>query len=160
MNMNMNTDIDIDMNSKSLLSEKEECAICLKPLEKHDFFVSKCGHKFHGSCMIAWTKSMQHNSDYCPICRRCLLSDTDTNNLIHFKDATKSLLYKMIQILISHNVPLGSIESLDETVMWMLLPTSCQEELVACLQDCTSNSHRSINRLSLNNIDYSIFNFE
>jgi len=60
-----------------LLDDKivqEECAICLSSIEeKTDLSITKCGHRFHCSCLIkAALKKRQ-----CPMCRKNLLEEND-----------------------------------------------------------------------------------
>ena len=54
--------------SKKIL-EEEKCPICIEPLHmEKDYTVTKCGHRFHLSCL---TQSLK-NSEKCPMCREKL----------------------------------------------------------------------------------------
>ena len=46
----------------------ETCAICLDKLSSVDLFVTRCGHQYHGTCMIQHIKK----KDNCPLCRGVL----------------------------------------------------------------------------------------
>jgi len=45
-----------------------DCPICMEDLHKTDLFVTRCGHQFHGICMIQHIKL----NDICPMCRGIL----------------------------------------------------------------------------------------
>lgn len=45
-----------------------DCPICMEDLHKTDLFVTRCGHQFHGTCMIRHIKL----HDNCPMCRGLL----------------------------------------------------------------------------------------
>ena len=45
-----------------------ECPICMDPLKQTDVFTTRCGHMYHGTCMIRHIK----NNDSCPMCRGLL----------------------------------------------------------------------------------------
>ena len=46
----------------------DNCAICLDKLSNVDLFVTRCGHQYHGTCMIQHIKK----KDNCPLCRGLL----------------------------------------------------------------------------------------
>ena len=46
----------------------DSCAICLDKLSNVDLFVTRCGHQYHGTCMIQHIKK----KDNCPLCRGVL----------------------------------------------------------------------------------------
>ena len=46
----------------------DNCAICLDKLSLVDLFVTRCGHQYHGTCMIQHIKK----KDNCPLCRGLL----------------------------------------------------------------------------------------
>ena len=46
----------------------DNCAICLDKLSSVDLFVTRCGHQYHGTCMIQHIKK----KDNCPLCRGLL----------------------------------------------------------------------------------------
>ena len=46
----------------------DSCAICLDKLSNVDLFVTRCGHQYHGTCMIQHIKK----NDNCPLCRGLL----------------------------------------------------------------------------------------
>ena len=46
----------------------DNCAICLDKLSSVDLLVTRCGHQFHGTCMIQHIKK----KDNCPLCRGLL----------------------------------------------------------------------------------------
>ena len=48
---------------------REECPICMDDIKKTDSFTTRCGHMFHGTCML---QHMRHNTD-CPCCRGVLV---------------------------------------------------------------------------------------
>jgi len=50
--------------------ELGECPICYDDLKMVDFTVTKCGHKYHTSCLL---KALINNSD-CPMCRNELIN--------------------------------------------------------------------------------------
>lgn len=50
---------------RNLHFQCEECSICLNTINKNNYSILPCGHKFHFNCILY---SLQH-SDTCPICR-------------------------------------------------------------------------------------------
>jgi hypothetical protein len=54
-------------------NEARDCPICMEDFQKTDVFVTRCGHQFHGTCMIRHMK--QH--DNCPMCRGVLFSSSN-----------------------------------------------------------------------------------
>jgi hypothetical protein len=46
----------------------DNCAICLDKLSSVDLLVTRCGHQFHGTCMIQHFKKKNN----CPLCRGLL----------------------------------------------------------------------------------------
>lgn len=109
---------------------EEVCPICLRSIGNTDCYVTKCGHKFHGSCMLNWCEIRRDTDkeEVCPMCRGQL------KNNINFPEITKKILHNFIQTMKSHNVldePLGDFEP---DVLWMRLPTGCQQELVETLE--------------------------
>lgn len=105
-----------------------DCPICLKSIGDVDYFVTKCGHKFHGSCMLNWSQ-IRRNTDkeeMCPMCRGQL------KNNINFPIVTKKLLYNFLRILGSYDAPRGF--PVGEEVFWMQLSTGCQQELIEALE--------------------------
>ena len=52
--------------------QSTDCPICMDDLHKTDLFVSRCGHQFHGTCMV---RHMRQN-DTCPMCRGVLFTTT------------------------------------------------------------------------------------
>ena len=50
----------------------ETCSICMEDLKPTDLFVTRCGHQFHGTCMLNHITSSNTNND-CPICRGHIL---------------------------------------------------------------------------------------
>ena len=61
----------------------EECSCCLNKINtNNNYTITKCGHKFHSTCIFAALK--QKNS--CPLCRKtlyiniCDFEDDDTLN--------------------------------------------------------------------------------
>ena len=49
---------------------REDCPICMDDIKKTDSFTTRCGHMFHGTCML---QHMRHNTD-CPCCRGVLVA--------------------------------------------------------------------------------------
>lgn len=47
-----------------------ECPICMETLQNVDIMVTRCGHKFHSTCMIIHMRA----HDNCPMCRGTLFS--------------------------------------------------------------------------------------
>ena len=48
----------------------DECPICMEDLLSTDTFTTRCGHMFHGTCMLIHTKL----HDSCPMCRGILIN--------------------------------------------------------------------------------------
>jgi hypothetical protein len=48
------------------------CSICIDDLTPTDLFVTRCGHQFHGTCMLNHITSHNTNND-CPVCRQHIL---------------------------------------------------------------------------------------
>lgn len=47
-----------------------DCPICMEDLKKTDVMVTRCGHQFHGTCMLRHMKI----HDNCPMCRGVLFT--------------------------------------------------------------------------------------
>ena len=52
-----------------------QCPICLENLQNIDLFVTRCGHQFHGTCMIQHLRL----HDNCPYCRGTLFTTLTSN---------------------------------------------------------------------------------
>ena len=73
-----------DIYTKKIL-EEEKCPICIEPLDNSkDYTVTKCGHRFHLSCL---TESLK-NSEKCPMCREKL---TDKKSIDKEKIINKTI---------------------------------------------------------------------
>jgi len=46
----------------------DDCPICMEDFHSTDLFITRCGHQFHGTCMIKHMKL----HDNCPMCRGVL----------------------------------------------------------------------------------------
>ena len=53
--------------------ESTDCPICMEDFQGTDLFVTRCGHQFHGTCMIRHMKL----HDNCPMCRGVLFTSTN-----------------------------------------------------------------------------------
>ena len=47
----------------------DECPICMEGINLVDTFTTRCGHMFHGTCMLIHTQTKKN----CPICRGTLI---------------------------------------------------------------------------------------
>ena len=47
-----------------------DCPICMEDLKQTDLLVTRCGHQFHGTCMLRHMKT----HDNCPMCRGVLFT--------------------------------------------------------------------------------------
>ena len=52
------------------------CSVCLDIIESKDYSVTKCGHKFHTSCLLQWARTGKTS---CPLCRGCMFDEDDVN---------------------------------------------------------------------------------
>ncbi len=52
-----------------------DCPICMEDLKQTDLLVTRCGHQFHGTCMLRHMKT----NDNCPMCRGVLFTKAITN---------------------------------------------------------------------------------
>ena len=52
--------------------ESDACSICMEALQPTDLFVTRCGHQFHGTCMLNHITSSNTNN-HCPSCRGHIL---------------------------------------------------------------------------------------
>jgi len=118
---------------------KKDCSICLKPIGDVDCFVTKCSHTFHGSCVLNWLKFQRehHKEEHCPLCRSSL------NCLPDFSMATKKILYEIARTMVSHNVDMSMIGTLEENMLWMRLPSGCKDEII---ESVTQNIMGIINK--------------
>ena len=112
---------------KGGFSHPVECPICLRSIGDVDCYVTKCGHKFHGSCMLNWCEIRRDSNkeEVCPLCRGQL------KNNINFPGVTKKLVHDFLRILGSHDAPRDAV---GEEVLWMRLPAGCQQELIETLE--------------------------
>lgn len=53
----------------------DDCPICMEDLHATDLFVTRCGHQFHGTCMIRHIKL----NDNCPMCRGVLFKSINVS---------------------------------------------------------------------------------
>ena len=73
------TDIHLPPFSSKLVDcvqepcKTNDCPICMEDLHKTDLFVTRCGHQFHGTCMIQHIKL----HDNCPMCRGLLFQTSN-----------------------------------------------------------------------------------
>ena len=106
--------------------EGDLCPICLRSIGDVDCYVTKCGHKFHGSCMLKWCEIKRDtDKEVCPMCRG------ELKNNINFPRVTKKLVHDFLRILKSHNAPHDAV---GEEVLWMHFSTGCQQELIEALE--------------------------
>lgn len=107
--------------------EKDVCPICLRDIGATDCYVTKCGHKFHGSCMLKWCEIRRDTDkeEVCPMCRGQL------KNNINFPRVTKKLLHDFLRILGTHN---ASRDAVGEELLWMQLSVGCQQDLIEALE--------------------------
>ena len=56
---------------KKIDNPNDECPICYDTFSNNDFFITKCGHKFCGSCIF---KHYRGNNTTCPLCRQSFLN--------------------------------------------------------------------------------------
>lgn len=47
-----------------------DCPICMEDLKQTDLIITRCGHQFHGTCMLRHMKT----HDNCPMCRGVLFT--------------------------------------------------------------------------------------
>lgn len=47
-----------------------DCPICMEDLKQTDLIITRCGHQFHGTCMLQHMKKY----DNCPLCRGVLFT--------------------------------------------------------------------------------------
>ena len=52
----------------------DDCPICMEDFHNTDLFITRCGHQFHGTCMIRHMKL----HDNCPMCRGVLFTNLNT----------------------------------------------------------------------------------
>ena len=52
-----------------------DCPICMEDLKQTDLLVTRCGHQFHGTCMLRHMKT----NDNCPMCRGVLFTKAMIN---------------------------------------------------------------------------------
>ena len=55
--------------------QTDDCPICMEDLKQTDLLVTRCGHQFHGTCMIRHMRL----HDNCPMCRGVLFTEAITN---------------------------------------------------------------------------------
>ena len=51
-----------------------DCPICMEDLKQTDLIITRCGHQFHGTCMLRHMKK----HDTCPMCRGVLFTKAIT----------------------------------------------------------------------------------
>jgi hypothetical protein len=90
-----------------LLDDKivqEECAICLSSIEeKTDLSITKCGHRFHCSCLIkAALKKRQ-----CPMCRKNLIDNEEediiSDNRVYIFNGQFPLIIQQLREIFENN---------------------------------------------------------
>lgn len=62
--------------AKKEIADMHECPICYEPIESVDFCITKCGHRFHTSCLIQSSKFKSN----CPYCRASITSEQQQIN--------------------------------------------------------------------------------
>ena len=50
--------------------QTQDCPICMDDLKQTDLIITRCGHQFHGTCMLQHMKK----HDTCPMCRGVLFT--------------------------------------------------------------------------------------
>ena len=51
------------------MGDKDKCTICLEEIGENDCVKTKCGHRFHFSCLYKNIKKNRSSGDKCPLCR-------------------------------------------------------------------------------------------
>ena len=60
------------------VAEEEECAVCMSALlPSKEVVRTRCGHRFHRSCLAKWLDAAEEQAPSCPVCRRPVQSHTD-----------------------------------------------------------------------------------
>jgi hypothetical protein len=83
---------------------EEECAICLSSIEeKTDLSITKCGHRFHCSCLIkAALKKRQ-----CPMCRKNLIDNEEediiSDNRVYIFNGQFPLIIQQLREIFENN---------------------------------------------------------
>lgn len=54
--------------------QTHDCPICMEDLKQTDLLITRCGHQFHGTCMLQHMKK----HDNCPMCRGVLFTKAIT----------------------------------------------------------------------------------
>lgn len=59
---------------ETAIAATPECPICYEPIGSVDFCITKCGHRFHTSCIIKASKFRSN----CPYCRTSITTDSSS----------------------------------------------------------------------------------
>lgn len=66
------------------MSEFDDCCpICYEAFNERDVSTTKCGHKFHTTCLLEASRHAQFN---CPYCRQSMIANSNTS--LHIPQGT------------------------------------------------------------------------
>lgn len=63
-----------------------ECIICFDNLNKYDFCILSCNHKYHYHCLKKWIENKNTLTKICPICE----NNVEITNIISIKKDNSS----------------------------------------------------------------------
>ena len=96
----------------------EQCSCCLENINDHDNSVTKCGHKFHTSCLNKW---IQTGKNTCPLCRGILNNNTQ---IINKNSNTYMYAYVNRDLMLMESIYYGPAYILCESLYTLLWKSS------------------------------------
>jgi len=98
-------------------SRGDKCTICLESIGEDDNVKTKCGHKFHFSCMCKNIKKNRDSGDKCPLCRKELIGASSPrvvpiyNRLCSRRVFYRNVLRNNMHSIVSHSELYNNINS-------------------------------------------------
>lgn len=133
----------------------EECSCCLNKLNtNNNYTITKCGHKFHSTCIFAALK--QKNS--CPLCRKTLhinICDFEDDDALNYENIVfRPIPERIIRNNNENLLNLTNIDNNSENLNENINPNNIEEIGIHIInnQEDLQNNNLENNRVSLNTL--------
>ena len=111
-------------------TESNTCSVCLELIGNTNVFITKCNHKFCGTCIL---KNF-HNSNLCPLCRSELIEKEPTNMLESIEDILTSAAQQSASETTINGVP-GIETTTINGVSYTEIPTNGLHDFISSFFD-------------------------
>lgn len=131
----------------------EECSCCLNKINtNNNYTITKCGHKFHSTCIFAALK--QKNS--CPLCRKTLyinICDFEDDDTLNYENIVfRPIPQRIIRNYTEDSSNTTNIDNINSENLNENINSNNIEEIGINSQEELQNNNLENNRVSLNTL--------